>query len=164
MIKLVDILKEITEGKQVGILYHNTHIKNAIQIIKTNKIKTFLDTKHIFTDYRNKPEDFIFMMGHPVHKNYLEGKTKAFISFTRNKNYRRVENNIQFILDGDKLSENYKISPYSHFGGRSYDEMEERIYKDINNLNKYLIKVILPNSNPEIESLLKEKNIPYETK
>jgi hypothetical protein len=162
MIKLIDILKEITEGKQVGTLYHNTNIKKAIQIIKTNKLKINLDTGHIFIDYRNKPEDFIFMMGNPVHKNYLEGKIKAFISFTRNKNYRRVEDNVQFVLDGDKLSENYKISPYSQFGGRSYDEMEERIYKDITNLNKYIIKIILPNSNPEIESLLKEKNIPYE--
>jgi hypothetical protein len=160
------ILKEneIVEGKQVGILYHNTSIKKAIQIIKTNKLKTKLDTEHIFTDYRNKDEDFIFIMGHPVHKDYLEGKIKAFISFTRNKNYRRVEDNVQFILDGDKLSENYKISPYSHFGGRSYDEMEERIYKDIDDLQKYIIKVVIPNNNPELESALKEKNIPYEVK
>ena len=41
--------------------------------------------------------------------------------------------------------------------------MEERIYnKDITNLDKYIIKVILYESNPKIESLLKEKNIPYE--
>ena len=164
MIKLQDILKQIIEGKQVGTLYHNTSIKNAIQIIKTNELKTRLDTGHIFTNYRNKPEDFIFIMGHPVHKNYLEGKIKAFISFTRNKNYRRVEDNVQFVLNGDKLSENYKISPYSHFGGRSYDEMEERIHKDIDDLQKYIIKVVIPNSNPELESALKEKNIPYEIK
>ena len=42
--------------------------------------------------------------------------------------------------------------------------MEERTCKDITNLNKYLIKVILYKSTPEIESLLKEKNIPYEIK
>jgi hypothetical protein len=42
--------------------------------------------------------------------------------------------------------------------------MEEVIDKNITNLDKYIIKIILPNSNPEIESLLKEKNIPYEIK
>jgi hypothetical protein len=31
-------------------------------------------------------------------------------------------------------------------------------------LDKYIIKIILPKPNPELESLLKEKNIPYEIK
>ena len=42
--------------------------------------------------------------------------------------------------------------------------MEERVCKDITNLNKYIIKIILYKSTPEIERLLQEKNIPYETK
>ena len=43
--------------------------------------------------------------------------------------------------------------------------MEERIYnKNIINLDKYIIKVILYKSTSNIESLLKEKNIPYEIK
>jgi hypothetical protein len=44
----------------------------------------------------------------------------------------------------------------------AFDEMEERVFGVIRNLNKYLIKVILYKSNPNVESLLKEKNIPYE--
>jgi hypothetical protein len=164
--EMIDKFKNflLKEGKQTGMLYHNTSIKKATQIIKTNKLKTNLDTGHILTNYRNKPEDFLFIMGQPVHRDYINGKIKEFISFTRNKNYRRVEDNVQFVLDGDKLSENYKISPYSHFGGRSYDEMEERIYKDIDDLQKYIIKVVIPNSNPELESVLKEKNITYQIK
>ena len=37
MIKLVDILKEITEGKQVGTLYHYTENWLLKQIIETNR-------------------------------------------------------------------------------------------------------------------------------
>ena len=34
MIKLINILKEITEGKQVGTLYHYTFTWNSYEIIK----------------------------------------------------------------------------------------------------------------------------------
>ena len=36
MIKLIDILKEITEGKQVGTLYHFTYIPALREILRTN--------------------------------------------------------------------------------------------------------------------------------
>ena len=42
--------------------------------------------------------------------------------------------------------------------------MEERVDKNIVGLDKYLIKIILYKPDPEIEALLKEKNIPYEIK
>ena len=35
MIKLVDLLKEINEGKQVGDLYHFTSIVNLKEILKS---------------------------------------------------------------------------------------------------------------------------------
>jgi len=70
------------------------------------------------------------------------------------------------VIDGDKLSTKYKIRPYQDRDeeGRFFDEMEERVDKNIVDLDKYLIKVILYESDPEIEALLKEKNIPYEIK
>ena len=70
------------------------------------------------------------------------------------------------VLDKDKLRNNYKIRPYQSYDdvGEYEDEMEEVIDRNITNLDKYIIKVILPNPTPEIESLLKEKNIPHETK
>ena len=70
------------------------------------------------------------------------------------------------VLDKDKLRNNYKIRPYQSYDdeGRSEDEMEEVIDRNITNLDKYIIKIILPNPTPEIESLLKEKNIPHEIK
>jgi hypothetical protein len=68
------------------------------------------------------------------------------------------------VLDKDKLHNNYKIRPYQSYDeeGNFEDEMEERINQNITNLDKYIIKIILPEPNLELESLLKEKNISYE--
>ena len=69
------------------------------------------------------------------------------------------------MIDGDKLSNKYRISPYSDWINTNEDEMEERICGgDITNIDQYIIKVILYRDNDEIKSLLKSKNIPYEIK
>ena len=152
MIRFLDILKE---AKQTGILYHFTLLKHLFPIIQDNILKTSLTTDHIGKKYKT-----------------IKHNPKC-VSFTRTLNkeqfYISSDSDCVLVLDGDKLSNNYKISPYHdssqlYFGDEEYDEMEERICKDIINLNKYLIKVILYKSTPEIESLLKEKNIPYEIK
>jgi hypothetical protein len=139
MIKLLDILNE---GKQVGILYHYTENWLLQQIIETNTLL-------------------------------------APVSFTRRQsNWVRDFTNGEsiIVIDGNKLSNNYKIRPYQDinpflanyddeipaFAGGKNEEYEERVDKNITNLNKYIIKVIILISNPKIESLLKEKNIPYE--
>jgi hypothetical protein len=150
MIKLVDILKEINEGKQVGTLYHFTSLKNLLSIIQNNTLVASNTT------------------------DFIDKKIKVqCISLTRTSNKKQFsiasESGCVLVLDGDKLSNNYKITPYHdpnqyYFSDEEYDEMEERICKDILNLNKYIIKIILYKSTPEIESLLKEKNIPYEIK
>jgi hypothetical protein len=145
MIKLVDILKEINEGKQVGVLYHFTFLRFLLEIIQTNTLKA----------------------NPTVGKSYSE--TINCISLTRTPYklfYIAQDAEAVLVIDGDKLSNRYKISP--HFDWASddeEDEMEERICgKDITNLDQYLIKVILFENNDEIESLLKEKDIPYEIK
>ena len=68
------------------------------------------------------------------------------------------------VLDKDKLRNNYKIQPYQSYDDNegSEDEMEEVIDKDVTNLSKYIVKVILPKPNEEWEDALKEKGIPYE--
>jgi hypothetical protein len=144
MIKLLDLI----EAKQVGILYHFTLLKNLSFIIKNNTLIASNTTGSI-----NK-------------------KLKIqCVSLTRtlNKNQFNIANKSEcvLILDGNKLSNNYKINPFHdsnqyYFSDEEYDEMEERICKDITNLNKYIIKIILYKTNLEIESLLKEKNIPYQ--
>jgi len=109
VIKLIDILNEI---KQVGTLYHSTSGENLISILKSNSLKIGMPAT-----YTNKIPTAIF--------------------FTRNKNYRPGEYTIE--VDGDKLSNNYKIRPYDSIRNRG--EAEEYVNKTIENLSKYLINI-----------------------
>jgi hypothetical protein len=101
-------------------------------------------------------------------KQIIESNTlRSPVSFTRSKDKKTVfwiGAECALVVNGDKLSNTYKIRPYQSHDeeGRFFDEMEERVDKNITSLNKYLIKVILYEPDPEIESLLTEKNIPYE--
>lgn len=145
MIKLIDILKKINEGKQVGTLYHFTQIKNLLEIIQTNTLKA----NSVVSGTYSKTINCISFTRTPYKLFYIAQDAEAVL-----------------VVNGDKLSNRYKISP--HFDWSSddeEDEMEERVCgKDITNLDQYLIKVILFEDNDEIKSLLKEKNIPYEIK
>jgi hypothetical protein len=157
---------DLDEAKQVGTLYHWTSLKKLANIIKTNTISP----------------------SHSGHGEY------DWVSLTRSKDKNQFgiaeTADCVIVLDGDKLSNNYKIKPYHDIETAEYDdltyfddngnaiglmdddgniirygafdEMEERLFGLIRNLNKYIIKIILYKSNPEVESLLKEKNIPYE--
>jgi hypothetical protein len=164
MIKLLDILNE---GKQVGTLYHWTSFKSLYHIIDSNKLISTSTTD--FNSKRTKYEE-------------------KCISFTRSKNknqfYISQYSQCVLLLDGSKLSNNYKITPHhdvnSHFSNddefdeEQYDEMEERVCgRDINNLNKYIIKIIFYNKEikgssqnekefKEVLNLIKKENIPYE--
>jgi hypothetical protein len=141
MIKLVDLLKEITEAKQVGTIYHYT--KNLLKIIQTNTLKA-----NPTPDIKD-PRNFI-----------------NCVSFTRTPHrtfWIAKDSKAVLVIDGDKLSNKYKISPYNDWIINHEDEMEERTCgRDITNIDQYIIKVILYEDNDEIKSLLKSKNIPYE--
>ena len=98
-----------------------------------------------------------------LNNNTLRGP----ISLTRSRDsFVKVwKGNIPIlVLDKDKLRNNYKIRLYQDYDdeGRTADEMEEIIDRDVTNLNKYIVKVILPKPNKEYENALKEKGIPYE--
>ncbi len=115
MIKLSDILKEITEGKQVGTLYHFTTLSGGENIIQTNTIKS---------------------------QNY------NFVSLTRDKNLYKTSDHIEgglirLTIDGDKLSNNYKIYPYDEDERKKYGsfESEERIKGNIKNAKNYITKI-----------------------
>jgi len=154
MIKLIEILKEITEGKQVGDLYHFTSIENLYSILKD---------EYIIPNYENQ------------------------ISTTRNKNvdptpflndYSKKMNIACLKLNGNKISQKYKIKPYLYDEDTtpkhrlpayiSKFEFEEQIITNGKNLPipPYLEQVDLfikdnKDDISKIESLLKEKNIPY---
>ena len=155
------IKRTLHERKQSGILFHNTSVDNLIKILQDNKLKTSKNDLNTLIDFRIKRDDDLLITPFgPIIKD--RSKYPPFISLTRDKGYKRSPENPTIVIDGEKLSDNYKIVPYSQFGGRTYDEREERVYKDIRNLDKYIIKVILPVTNEKLELLLNDKNIPYE--
>lgn len=76
------------------------------------------------------------------------------VSLTRDKNLikrclwlKTNKINACLVLDGTKLSHNYKIEPFDFFSryplhGRWYKEAEELVRRDITDLDKYIIGVI----------------------
>jgi hypothetical protein len=118
-----------TEAKQVGILYHYTSIFRLPRILSMNQL----------------------------------GEWNTYVSFTRDKNFHRhtregieVEE-CRFVIDGDKLSQHYRVLPYNYFGDkgpagigkyaedrphhRTWDEQEERVMKNVTDLKNYIIKL-----------------------
>ena len=139
-------LSKIKEAKQVGVLYHYTGIKNWDRIKSSNT----LEAGSPIGDY-NKSRQL-------EPKNISD---REAISFTRNKNLHKQPyfwdlglnlyggKIIRIAIDGDKLSERYKLKPFRWrfdksrvAGGMSGDEFETRADTNmIKNLDKYLVKV-----------------------
>jgi hypothetical protein len=154
--KLTHILKEIIEAKQVGDVYHFTSLKNLYGILKDGFIKPN-DENQISTT-RNKQMDLT---------TFPAGGNAALIMLT---------------LDGDKISNRYKIRPFNIAG--DYDdlpaylnkeEFEEQIITNGKNfpIFPYLKNVSITIQNErrldkemltQVEAILKEKNIPYKIK
>jgi len=141
MIKLINLLKEITEAKQVGTIYHFTN--DLEKILQTNLLKA--------TSVKNSSTPL------------------SIVSFTRTPHrtfdIARYSDSV-LVIDGDKLSNKYKISPFKDPKVDWEDEMEERVFGDIPNIDQYIIKVILfeDEYDEDVVPLLKEKGIPYEIK
>lgn len=135
MIKKFLEFSELFEAKQVGLLYHYTSLDSLLAILDSNILKG----------------------SKPTNKNDAKLNNKPFICFTRNKNFHlesmpSVYVECRLTFDGDKLSNNYQITPYEcnliYYG----DEFEERIYLNkgklhIKDITKYLLRIdIYPNN------------------
>lgn len=140
--------KNITESKQVGLLYHYTS-DNGLRGIKS--------------------QNFLRCGAESLNHQWV-----YFISFTRDKNFHKQKNHLnnkmeyRITLDGDKLSHKYKIQPMAYDPGDpiavlskyddeetirnlrnrtgEYDEKEERIvFKDGNggipNISNYILAI-----------------------
>ena len=116
------INESLNEGKQVGILYHVTSPERYKQIMDQNMLKGGLVT--------------------------INGKETLGISTTRNKNFKYGGNTVQIALDGDKLSNRYKIKPYDYWernynlpnNPQAQDEDEEIILTpSITNIKDYIL-------------------------
>jgi len=131
MIKLFHLLKEITESKQVGTVYHFTKV---------------VDLKKILTSGLIFYEDNQFTNNAPV-----DPKKKYSISVTRSPNfnghnpYGTRSKGCRIVLDGDKIAQRYKVAPinidntwsshyltkkkeHDYFTTRFDNWFEERIY------------------------------------
>jgi hypothetical protein len=99
MIKLKDI---IFEAKQVGIIYHYTSNDGLKDILQSNQLNASIE-------------------------HYL-GNDLYYISFTRNKNFHKkganwnVKTDYRLTIDGDKLSNQYKIQPFAYVPGWDYTD------------------------------------------
>jgi len=93
--------KIIQEGKQVGTLYHYTSLGAANSILKDGFIK---GGESSLAGYHDS----------------MRGDNNFSLSFTRNKNFHRQnrvlgeEVECRFVIDGDSLSNIYKIQPITN--------------------------------------------------
>jgi hypothetical protein len=112
----------LNESKQVGVIYHYTTFDNGLKILQSNQLKS-----HGTAD--------------STKTNPMYG-----VSFTRDKRFHNNHNvgfdvssfgqrpQVRFTVDGNKLSNRYKIQPYAQIGGsgrfekqREEFEAEERV-------------------------------------
>jgi hypothetical protein len=133
-----EILKEelyLFEAKQVGTLVHYTTYRSALLILQNNSLNaTGGENEFSFKNYHKT-----------VHRGRNENEPVISLTRTKNKVDFDIadEADVALIIDGDKLSNNYKIIPFHDYDSPD-DEREERIYgKNISPLSNYLKGVMI---------------------
>lgn len=136
--RVLKLEKRIFEGKQVGEIYHVCTLDSYLKWIK--------------------PNDILGASG--KYKNWLHNAETDWVSFTRNRQFTvetddvEVENVLlQIVVDGDALSNSYRIGPYNDFAwdveGKKDDtwddpeerESEEAVKGPIKNVSKYIKEI-----------------------
>ena len=97
------ILRNLFSAKQVGTLYHYTSISNLMYILDEGILKGG-DARRMF---------------HPMDRHFSPSRY-TFLSTTRDKNFHRtyrggISLHCRLALDGDRISERYKVLPYDYF-------------------------------------------------
>lgn len=111
------LFSELFEAKNYSILYHHTKFSSLIKILTDNKL--------------------------------VAGST-GYVSFTRNKNFSSKiiglsGSGTEILINGSKLSERYKITPFKYQSDELHihDESEERVKGDIKNVLNYIVRINL---------------------
>ena len=116
MIKLRDILKE---AKQVGIIYHYTTFESGLKVLKSNQLKS----GEAADSTKSKP---VFAISFTRDKRFHDNHVVDFTSSSFGKTPQ-----LRFTIDGNKLSNKFKVQPYSQGGvfdkGKKSFEAEERV-------------------------------------
>lgn len=115
-----------------------------------------LESKNYGNIYHILDEDKLkFVIKTDTLKPYKASNGNS-ISFTRNKMMNSylgdsVTSWFKLEIDGEKLSENYRIRPYSYrsYNGGRFEEYEEIVKKPIENISKYVTKLIIIKSRIE---------------
>lgn len=151
-------LKTYHEEKQVGTIYHFTKLSSAMEIAKSKKILSSNKSGNNNT-------------GDPLRQ----------ISFTRNKNMWKErlwkDYAIRIVLNGDAISNKYKIEPYIDKNNvkRNEGEYEEIIKKDEVDISRSLVRFdiasTIDDSSPSfhesginfgnLKNILKKENIKF---
>ena len=121
-------IKRILEAKQVGTIYHYTSIHYLTDICETDTLCKY---------YTNQPSDI---------DKIIQNKS-GVQSFTRrndllNANWSVGGTDVKFVVDGDLLSNYYRIEPVNALLSKERFEAEERVYAfKIENFSKFVIGV-----------------------
>lgn len=125
-------IKKILEAKQVGTIYHYTSIHNVFSICRSNTLCS-----------RYNPQYSSFYNSSPI-KNGVQCFTRR--NDLLNANWSVDGTDVKFIVDGDLLSNYYKIEPINALGSKERFEAEERVYANkIENFSKFVIGVEISN-------------------
>lgn len=155
MVKLVK--RYIKEAKQVGLLYHFCALEDVAKYIAPTDT---LSPSGLFWNRRTRNTNTV--------------------SFSRNPNLRlntlrSYDITVRFTVDGDRLSNNHKVMPYSAYGvsfpvfksdyitalpDHDFDEMEEIVIGSIKDFHKYILGILVTVKKQDItrESLLNNKD------
>ena len=119
MIRLIDLLKE---AKQVGTIYHYSTFEAGLKILKSNQLKS----SHAADSTNAKP---VFAVSFTRDKRFHDNHV---VDFRRSSFGNTAQ--LRFTINGDKLSNKFKVQPYSQQGPFSKDkkgfEAEERVISD----------------------------------
>jgi hypothetical protein len=114
--------EQLDESKQVGTIYHYTTFKAGLKILQSNQLKSFESSDSTKT----KPVFGIsFTRDKRFHDNHNVGFDESSFGNTPQ---------LRFTINGDKLSNRFKVQPYSQGGvfdkGKKSFEAEERVISD----------------------------------
>lgn len=146
-----EIRPSLKESSNTQLLYHGTTLRKALNILNDNELK-------------------------PFAKNYynIMISKKPSISFTRNLNFAKNmllgDHPVIFVLDKNKLENNYKLIPVSdnknNVNGPKFarfsenSKAEEICETPITNINNYIVKVLCKST--DIDTFKKFTDLPIE--